>query len=201
MGVKLPSGRAMASNPITKVTAEEYLALDRAAELRSEFLDGEIIAMSGGSVRHSRLQMNLGFEIRTALKGTACEAFNSDLRVRVSSRMYTYPDLSVVCGELMLADGRQDVLLNPGVVFEVLSPSTEYYDRGLKFQRYREVESLQDYILVAQDEIRIEHYTRCDANTWTLRDYLHAEDILTIASVGVSVPLAAIYERIEFPAE
>jgi Uma2 family endonuclease len=183
------------------MTAEEYLALDRAAELRSEFLDGEIIAMSGGSVRHSRLQMNLGFQIRTALKGTDCEAFSSDLRVRVSSRMYTYPDLSVVYGKLMLADGRQDVLLNPTVVLEVLSPSTEYYDHGVKFQRYREVESLQDYILVDQDQIRIEQFTRGDANTWTLRDYLRAEDVLRIASIGVSLPLAAIYERIEFPAE
>lgn len=191
----------MASNPITKVTAEEYLALDRAAELRSEFLDGEIIAMSGGSARHSRLQMNLGLEIQLALRGTPCEAFNSDLRVRVSSRMYTYPDLSVVCGKLMLADQRQDILLNPTVVFEVLSPTTEHYDRGVKFQHYREVESLQDYILVAQDQVRIEQYTRGESNTWTLRDHQLASDVLRITSIGVSLPLAAIYDRIEFSAE
>jgi Uma2 family endonuclease len=191
----------MASNPITKMTAEEYLAMDRAAEFRSEFLDGEIVAMSGGSLRHSRLQMNLGFEIRTALRGTACEAFNSDLRVQVSPRMYTYPDLSIVCGNPLLADGRQDVLLNPMVVFEVLSPSTEYYDRVVKFQHYRAIESLQDYILIAQDQIRVEQFTRGDANTWTLRDHLHADDVLSIPSIGVSVPLAALYERIEFPAE
>lgn len=115
--------------------------------------------------------------------------------------MYTYPDVTAVCGQPLLADDRGDILLNPAVIFEVLSPSTEYYDRGVKFQHYREVQSLQDYILVAQDQIRIEQYTRGDANTWTLRDSLHAEDVLTIASIGVSVPLAAIYERIEFPAE
>jgi Uma2 family endonuclease len=191
----------MASNPITKVTAEEYLAMDRAAEFRSEYLDGEIIAMSGGSMRHSELGTNLIGEVRAALRKTQCRTFTSDFRVRVSSRVYTYPDVTVVCGKPLLADERQDILLNPTVIFEVLSPSTEHYDRGVKFQQYREVESLQDYILVAQDEIRIEQYTRGDANTWTLRDYQRTEDVLRVASIGISVPLAAIYERIEFPAE
>ncbi len=183
------------------MTAEEYLALDRAAEFRSEFLNGEIIAMSGGSMRHSGLQINLAVEVQTALRGSSCQAFNSDLRVRVSPRVYTYPDLTVVCGRPMLAGDREDILLNPTAVFEVLSPSTEYYDRIVKFQHYRGIESLQDYILVAQDQIRVEQYTRGDASTWTLRDYQHAEDVLRIASIGVSVPLAGIYERIEFPPE
>jgi Uma2 family endonuclease len=183
------------------VTAEEYLAMDRAAEFRSEFLDGEIVAMSGGSPRHSRLKVNLTIGVGTALRGTSCEVFDSDFRVRVSPRMYTYPDLTVVCGKLKLADERRDILLNPTAIFEVLSPSTEYYDRVVKFQHYRAIESLQDYILVAQDQVRIEHYTRGDASTWTIRDYQHAEDVLRIASIGVSLPLAAIYERIEFPAE
>lgn len=177
------------------MTAEEYLAMDRAAEFRSELLDGEIIAMSGGNARHSGVKVNLVAEVATALRGSSCRAFDSDLRVRVSPRMYTYPDLTVVCGKAMFADQREDILLNPTVIFEVLSPSTEYYDRGVKFQHYREVESLQDYILVAQDQIRIEQYTRSDANTWTLRDYQLPGDVLKIASVGVSLPLAAIYER------
>jgi Uma2 family endonuclease len=191
----------MASNPITKVTAEEYLAMDRSAEFRSEFLDGEIIAMSGGSARHSRLKIRLASAVYAPLRGTACEAFDSDFRVRVSPRMYTYPDLAVVCGKAMFADQREDILLNPTSIFEVLSPSTEYYDRGVKFRRYREIESLTDYILVDQDQISIEQYTRGDANTWTLHDYQRAEEVLQIASVGVSVPLAAIYDRIEFTAE
>ncbi len=191
----------MASNAVTKVTEEQYLAMDRAAEFRSEFLDGEVVAMSGGSVRHSRLKVNLVGEVRAALRGTACQAFNSDLRVRVSSRMYTYPDLTVVCGMPMTADKREDILLNPMVIFEVLSPSTEFYDRGVKFRRYREIESLTDYILVAQDQIGIEQYTRADDHTWTLRDYQRADDVFHIPSIGVSVPLAAIYERIEFSAE
>ena len=191
----------MASSPITKVTAEEYLALDRAAEFRSEFLDGEIIAMSGGSARHSKLQVNLTLELETALRGTPCQTFSADLRVRVSPRMYTYPDLTVVCGKPVLADERQDILLNPTVIVEVLSPSTEHYDRGVKFQCYRGIESLRDYILVAQDQIRIEQYTRGEANTWTLRDYHDIRETLLIESVRVSLPLASIYERIDFPGQ
>jgi len=177
------------------------LALDRAAEFRSEFLDGEIVAMSGGSARHSGLKVNLTIAVGTALRGTSCRVFDSDLRVRVSPRMYTYPDLAVVCGKAVFADQCEDILLNPTVIFEVLSPSTEYYDRGVKLRRYREIESLMDYVLVAQDQVNIEHYTRSGENTWTLRDYRRAEDVLMIASIGVSVPLAAIYERIEFAPE
>jgi Uma2 family endonuclease len=191
----------VASNPVTKVSAEEYLALDRAAELRSEFLDGEIVAMSGGSMRHAVLQVNLIGEVRAALRGTSCQAFNSDLRIRVSSRMYTYPDLTVVCGKPMLADERQDILLNPTVIFEVLSPSTEHYDRGVKLRHYRSIDSLQDYILVSQDQVRIERYTRRDANTSTFRDYQGPNETLLIESIGTSLPLTSIYERIEFPAE
>lgn len=191
----------MGSNPITKVTAEEYLALDRAAEFRSEFLDGEIVAMSGGSARHARLAAHLMGQLYGALLGSECEAFGSDFRVRISPRMYTYPDVIVVCGKLILADERQDVLLNPKVIFEVLSPSTENYDRGVKSQHYRGVASLQDYILVAQDKVRIEQFTRGAANTWTLHDYQRPEHVLLIPSIGVSLPLAGIYDRIEFPAE
>lgn len=191
----------MASSPITKVTAEEYLALDRAAEFRSEFIDGEIVAMSGGSLRHSALKINLAGEVRDALRGTPCRAFDSDLRVRVSPRMYTYPDLTVVCGKPMIADERQDILLNPKVIFEVLSPSTEFYDRGVKFRHYREIESLSDYILVDQDQARIEQFTRGDAHTWTFHDYKDASEMLRIESIGVSIPISHIYERVEFPSE
>jgi len=175
--------------------------MDRPAEFRSEFLDGEIIAMSGGSARHSRLKIRLASAVYAALRGTACEAFDSDFRVRVSPRMYTYPDLAVVCGKAMFADQREYILLNSTAIFEVLSPSTEYYDRGVKFRRYREIGSLTDYILVDQDQIRLEQYTRGEANTWTLRDYQRTEDVLQIASIGVSLTLAAIYDRIEFAAE
>jgi len=157
--------------------------------------------MSGGSARHSGVKMNLAIEIGTSLRGTSCRAFDSDLRVQVSPRMYAYPDLTVVCGKLLLADDRQDILLNPKVIFEVLSPSTEYYDRGVKFRRYREIESLTDYVLVDQDQARIEQFTRGDAHTWTFRDYQAASEILLIESIGVSIPIARIYEGIELSPE
>jgi Uma2 family endonuclease len=190
----------MASNPVTRVTEEEYLAIDRAAEVRSEFFDGEMFAMSGGSMRHASLQANLHGELYVALRGKDCRAFTSDFRVRVSpGRMYAYPDITVVCGRPLLADEHQDILVNPTVILEVLSPSTEHYDRGVKFQRYRAIESLKDYILVNQDEIRIEQYTRRDAHTWTLHDYQRPEEELRIDSIGVSLALARIYDRIELP--
>jgi Uma2 family endonuclease len=191
----------VASSPITKVTAEEYLALDRAAEFRSEFFDGDIVAMSGGSMRHSGLKINLAGEVRDALRGTQCRAFDSDLRVRVSPRMYTYPDLTVVCGKPMLADERQDILLNPKVIFEVLSPSTEFYDRVVKFRHYREIESLTDYVLLDQEQARIEQFTRGDAHVWTFHDYKAATETLLIESIGVSIPIARIYDGLEFPSE
>jgi Uma2 family endonuclease len=191
----------MASNPVSKVSEEEYLAIDRAAEFRHEFLDGEIIAMSGGSMRHARLGASVFGQIYVALQGSECEAFASDFRVRVSSRMYAYPDTVVVCGQPVLADERQDILLNPTVIVEVLSPSTERYDRGVKLQYYRGIQSLRDYILVAQDQIRVEQYTRGASPIWTLRDYQGPEETLLIESIGVSLPLARIYERVEFPAE
>jgi Uma2 family endonuclease len=190
----------VATQPVTKLTEEEYLARERAAEYKSEYFDGEMFAMSGASMQHGRLERNLIAEITVALRGGPCEAFTSNLRVRVSGRLYTYPDVSVVCGEPLLADKEHDVLLNPTAIFEILSPSTEKYDRGLKLQHYRTIATLQDYILVDQDQIRIEQYTRQDANVWTLRDYQRLEDELPLASIGISLPLARIYDRVEFAA-
>jgi Uma2 family endonuclease len=190
----------MASNPVTRVTEEEYLAINRATEVRSEFFDGEMFAMSGGSMRHAQLQANLHGELYVALRGKDCRAFTSDFRVRVSpGRMYAYPDITVVCGRPLLAGEHQDILANPTVIIEVLSPSTEYCDRGVEFQRYRAIETLKDYILVSQDEIRIEQYTRGGANTWTLRDYQRPEEELQIPSIGISLPLERIYDRVEQP--
>jgi Uma2 family endonuclease len=189
----------VASNPVTKVTEEQYLTIDRAAEFRSEFLDGEMVALSGASLVHNRMQGNIYTELRIALSGSNCEAFNSDLRIRVSVRMYTYADVSVVCGKPILADERQDTLLNPSVIFEILSPSTEKYDRGVKFQHYRTIDSLKEYVLVDQDKVRIERYSRQPDNTWSLRDHQSLQEELKIESIGVSLPLSRIYDRVELP--
>ena len=191
----------MASNPVTKLTVEEYLALDRAAERKSEFFYGEMFAMSGVSMPHARLQTNLTAELFAALRGADCEVFGSDLRVRVSKDMYVYPDVAIVCGTPILGDQQhQDILLNPIVLFEVLSPTTETYDRGLKFQNYRTIESLKEYILVDQAKVRVEQYFLQPDNTWSLRDYKSLDGQLEMPSIDVSIPLARIYDRVELPA-
>jgi|SRR5216684_1501575 len=197
---KLSNRWPVASNSVSKLTEEEYLTLDRAAEFRHEFLDGEMFARSGGSMAHSRLQTNIITAVYTPLRDHGCEAFASDCRVRVSSRMYVYPDVSVVCGQPLLADDHKDILLNPFAIFEVLSPTTGKYDRGVKFQHYRTIESLKEYILVDQDQVRIEQYTRQDGNIWTLRDHQGMEEELTMDSIGVSLQLRRIYDRVELAA-
>ena len=192
----------MASHPITKLTEEQYLAIERAAEFKSEFVNGEMFAMAGVTLQHSDLQTNIILELGPALRDRDCRIAGSDLRVRVSATgIYAYPDVTVVCGKRLLADDHKDILLNPVVIFEILSQSTEPYDRGLKFQHYRTIESLKEYILVDQSKVRVEQYVRQDANTWTLHDHQQLEQELKIDSIGVSLPLARIYYRVELPGE
>jgi Uma2 family endonuclease len=182
----------MASNPLSKLTEGQYLAIERAAEFKSEFLNGEMFAMAGGTKQHGRLQGNLYSEIHALLRGSSCEVYSSDQRVKVSSSgFYTYPDISVVGGD---SDPAGDIILNPVVICEVLSPSTESYDRGLKFQHYRNIESLKDYILVDQNKILIEQFTR-QVDNWTLRDYQRPDEELKIDSISVSISLHRIYDR------
>ena len=190
----------MASNWITKLSEEEYLALDRAAEIKSEYFYGEMFAMSGASMRHADLQSNLQGEFYINFRTRECRVYGPDFRVRISSAMYTYPDISVVCGKPLLADENQDALLNPVVIVEVLSPSTEKYDRGVKLQHYRTIATLQDYILVDQGQIWIEQYTRQENKLWTLRDYVSLEEELIISSIGLAIPLQRIYDHVDFPA-
>ena len=190
----------MASPPVSKLTEEQYLAIERAAEFRSEFLDGEMFAMSGAPMNHAMLQTNTVVELSMALRGKGCRVFGPDFHVRVSSRMYTYPDVSVVCGKPLLGDRQNDSLMNPVAIFEVLSPSTEKYDRGLKFQHYRTIGSLRDFFLVDQDQVLIEQYTRQPDHTWTLREYRNLEEELKIDSIGANISVQRIYDQIEFPA-
>jgi Uma2 family endonuclease len=187
----------MASSPVSKLTEEQYLAIERAAEFKNEFLDGVMYAMSGGSPRHAGLAVRILAELHGKLRGSECQVFGSDLHVRVSSRMYTYPDVSVVCGKLQLADEQKDVLLNPIVICEVLSPSTELYDRGPKLQLYRTIPSLREYILVDQNKIRVEQYIRQDARTWTLLDHEGLDAELKMDSIGASLPLRLIYDGVD----
>jgi Uma2 family endonuclease len=180
-------------------TPEEYLALERAAEYRSEYLDGEIFAMAGASQAHNLIAGNIFWHLKSQFRGRPCQAYMSDMRVRVTpNRMYTYPDVVAVCGPQEFADDQVDTLLNPTAVFEVLSPSTEAYDRGEKFARYWRLASLTDYVLVAQDQMRVEHYTRQD-DGWFVTAAGSLDEIVRLDAINATLTLRAIYEDVEFP--
>ena len=151
----------MATAALTYYTPDEYLALERNAEFKSEYLDGRIVAMTGATVAHVTIAGNVFAELRARLRGGPCRAFVNDMRVQVGERRrYTYPDVSAVCGEPRFMDGTLDTLTNPALIVKVLSPSTEAYDRGEKFLHYRAIESLQEYVLVAQDRVLVERFVR-----------------------------------------
>ncbi len=183
-------------------TPEEYLELEREAEYKSEYINGQIYAMSGASRQHNRIAFNLTTELGSQLKGQPCEGFGSDMRVKVSpTGMYTYPDITIVCGEPHFDEKQQDTLTNPTVIIEVLSPSTEAYDRGVKFAHYRELPSLTDYVLVSQDKVLVEHYTRSGSrdDQWLLTAISDPHSALPLTSIGCDINLRDIYDKVEFP--
>ena len=182
-------------------TPEEYLALERKAETKSEYINGEIYAMAGASREHNFIVGDVFGELRTQLRGRRCELYSNDMRVRVSpTGLYTYPDVVVVCGRSRFEDALVDVLLNPTVIVEVLSPSTEAYDRGEKFAHYRYVASLQEYVLIAQDRMRVVHFAR-RGQQWLLTAYSHPDEVLALPSIECALPLQEIYARVELLAE
>lgn len=184
--------------PAGRLSVAEYLAFDRAAETRSEYLDGELLAMGGASLAHVRIVRNLLLLLEPQLRRRGCEAFSNDLRVWVpATDFFAYPDVVVVCGAPELADEQRDTLLNPTLIIEVLSPSTEGYDRGEKLAQYRHIQSLRDYLLVAQDRPRLDHYARQeDASHWllTVLDDLDAK--LELPSIGSTLAPRDVYDRI-----
>lgn len=182
------------------LTPELYLELERQSETRHEYFDGEVFAMSGGSMAHSRLAVNLCFHLSLQLVDRPCEVVNSDMRVKVqATELYTYPDVSVVCGEPLLEDNRQDTLLNPLVIIEVLSPSTEGYDRGVKFDHYRQIPSLMEYVLVSQTEVRVERYLRLPNGEWSLKVATGLAAELSLPSLQVSLKLSDVYHKVTLP--
>ena len=188
----------MSSPKPSLLTPGEYLALERKSEIRSEYIAGRMFAMSGASRRHSLIAGNFYRELSSQLRDRACEAHIADLRVKVSpTGLYTYPDIVAVCGEVKLEDEHFDTLLNPTVIVEVLSESTEAYDRGEKFAHYRRLDTLREYVLVAQDKIRIEHYRR-EGEEWILSEVSGPDATLHLGSLDCHVPVAAIYEKVEF---
>lgn len=193
--------------PPARFTMAAYLTFERAAEERHEFLDGQIYAMAGESEAHGMLSANLLASLVLQLRGTPCRAFSKDMKVlcgpyRAHTRegLYAYPDLVVVCGVRQYHDQARDVLLNPALLIEVLSPSTEAFDRGEKCRRYSTwLPSLQHYLLVAQESPRIDAYSRTPADQWALRHVQGATAVLSLPTPGIVLPLREIYDGVEFP--
>lgn len=183
-------------------TAKEYLDMERMAPTKSEYYAGEIFAMAGASPRHTVIVANVVYLLVGQLKGRKCNAHANDLRVHVKQAgLYTYPDVLVVCGQPLFADNQKDTLLNPNVILEVLSDSTEKWDRGRKFAMYRTIESLTDYVLITQNTALVEHYVRQPTGQWVLSDCRGLDAALTIASIDCTLPLADIYDKVEFDAD
>lgn len=191
----------MVTQPKTFLTPEEYLELERKAEFKSEYYAGEMFAMSGGTGDHALIIGNLVREIGTQLKGRPCRVSPTELRVRVSpTGLYTYPDVIVVCGPPEYADERRDTLLNPKVLIEVLSDSTRDYDRGRKFQHYRSLASLAEYVTVEQTEPHVEHYVRQPENRWLLTEFAELSQSIRLESIDCTLPLSEIYDKIDWAA-
>lgn len=180
------------------VTPEAYLAFERASDEKHELIGGRILAMSGASGDHAAIATNIVIALGNALEGKPCRPYASDLKVAVESKGgYFYPDAMIVCGNRQWQDERRETLLNPTVVIEILSPSTERYDRVVKFGHYREIPTLREYILVTQSEPRIERF-RLEGGNWIFDDVIGLESSLNLSSVAVEIPLARIYRDVEF---
>jgi Uma2 family endonuclease len=189
----------MATQPKPRLTPEQYLEIERKAEYKSEYFDGEMFAMSGGTGVHSLIASNIIASLNSQLRRKPCRVYTSDLRVLVGpSGLYTYPDVSVVCGEPRLLDSAQDTLLNPVLIVEVFSKSTEAYDRGTKFKRYREIESLRGYLLAASDSLGLDYFTPGPDGRWTLTSLDQPDASLTLEAIGCSLLIADVYEKVDF---
>ena len=187
----------MSSQRKTLLTPEEYLAVERGSEAKSEYLAGEVFAMVGASRRHNLITSNIIRVLGNQLLDRPCNVYPSDMRVKVSAiGKYTYPDVVVACEEEAFDDAEQDTLLNPLVIVEVLSESTEAYDRGKKFEHYQYIESLTDYLLVSQDPYRVEHYVRQGGRDWKYSEYHAAEDVLKIGVIGCELTLKDVYAKV-----
>lgn len=185
---------------IHRFTVEEYLSLEQEATDKHEFHDGEILAMSGGSLEASLIAANTTREIGNALKGKPCRVAESNLRVRIPPRnRYLYPDALIFCGspEFDPLDNKRHTILNPRVIIEVLSPSTEGYDRGDKFASYREIPSLQEYIMIAQDRVSVESWVRESDGNWSILTFAGLTAVAVVRSVGINIPMSEIYSGVE----
>lgn len=189
----------MTAQPKHYVTSDEYLAFERTDDKKHEYLAGTIYAMAGGSARHNRIAGSTYATLYAQLRQRQCTVYPSDMRVKViQTELYTYPDITIVCGNEQYEDKKEDTLLNPTIIIEVLSPSTEKYDRGKKFQHYRTILSLREYILIAQDTYHIERFARQSDNTWVLSEASSREDSIDITTIQCVLRLEEVYEKALF---
>ena len=189
----------MSSHPKTLLTPEQYLEIERKAEYKSEYYNGEMFAMAGAKETHNVLVTALVGLLYAQLRSRPCRVYSNDMRVRVSSTgLYTYPDVIGVCGERQFLDEQRDTLVNPNLLIEVLSRSTEAYDRGLKFELYQTIESFSEYLLVSSDRIRVDLYTRQVDGKWLLTSANRLEDHIELSSIGCRLSLADLYEKVDF---
>ena len=184
-----------------KFTVAEYFALERASEIRYEYVEGDLIPMPGVTLPHNQISGNFYIAFDRAFGDRACAVYIEAVRVRVSPTQYRYPDVVAICGEPETDGEKPPALLNPSVIVEVLSASTEATDKREKFEQYRRMPSLTDYILAAQDRVAVTHYARQGPNQWTLTDYAALTDTLTFAALDATLSLAAIYRKVEIAAK
>jgi len=187
----------MSALPQPRFSSLEYLAIERESEIRHQFYDGRMFAMSGASVERNRIARNLLVDLHNQLKGTPCEPFVNDMRVKVdASGLYTYPDVVVVCDKPEFEDEHVDTLFNPRLIIEVLSDSTESYDRGKRFEHYRQLESLTDYLLVSQTEPHIERFARTDDGAWLLTEATGLEAAIPLPTIASRLALGDVYAEV-----
>jgi Uma2 family endonuclease len=188
----------MSSQRKTLLSPEEYLALERKSEIKHEYFAGEVFAMVGASRRHNLITANIIRILGNQLLTRPCNVYPSDMRVKVSATgKYTYPDVVAACEEEKFDDAENDTLLNPVVIIEVLSESTEAYDRGKKFEQYQAIESLTEYLLVAQDPYRIEQFVRQGSREWRYSEYHDAEDMVRLTAIGCELAVKDVYAKVE----
>ncbi len=182
-------------------TPEEYLAIEEKADFKSEYIDGEIIPMAGGTANHNRITGNFYASLNFAFRQQNYEVFDSDMRLWIAKRrIYTYPDVTIVRGEPEFLDNRTDMITNPQVIIEVLSKSTKGYDREDKFKAYRTINSFQEYILVDQTEIRVEQYSKTSNKRWSFSEYDAEDEVISLVSVPFEISLQDLYNKVKFEA-
>lgn len=188
------------SKPQERVyTSDEYLELERKSNYKSEFLEGQIYAMSGGSPKHAGISANIIKKIGNQLEDGPCHVYTSDLKVRTTANgLFAYPDVTVICGNMIFHDEEEDVIVNPTLLVEVLSRTTEAYDRGRKWAQYQSIASLQTYVLVSQNESRIEQFVRQPDDTWLLSTVAGMDKSIYLASIDCTLALSDVYKGIDF---